>query len=53
MMKIRLSLATNISGAIQPYTFEARAADCSNISAEADHDEQRQTADHLVDISLW
>ena len=33
--------------------FEPRAADSDNMSAEADHDEQSQNADHFVDISLW
>ena len=51
MMKIRLSQNKRISGAIQPYMFEPRPSD--NISAEADHDEQTQNADHFVDISLW
>ena len=53
MMKQRLSHNKRISGAIQPYMFEPRAADSDSMSAEADHDEQTQNADHPVHILLW
>ena len=51
MMKITLSRNKPIR-AIQPYMFKPRVTDSDNMSAEADHDEQRQNAGHLVDISL-
>ena len=53
MMKTRLSHNKRMSGAIQPFMFEPTSADSDNMSAKADHGEQTQNADHLVDISLW
>ena len=51
MIKITVSQQTYIRGNSTIHV-EPRAVDSDNMSAEPDHDEQSQNADHLVDISL-